>query len=60
MYIFGGFDHKGRWLDDFYTINVSDLIWKRIRGNGPGQRAYSTLTELWDGIILFGGLNLHG
>ncbi|KAL9651198.1 hypothetical protein ABK040_008269 [Willaertia magna] len=61
MIVFGGKGGDNLYFNDLYLFNTESLEWSQVEiENAPMPRAYHTMTQCKDNLILFGGLNEKG
>lgn len=58
MFIFGGYDGQS-WLNDFYSLNLTNLRWTKIENNGesPSERFGFASGIFENKMFLFGGFD---
>lgn len=60
MYVFGGIDQSGRYLDDLWAFNTKNWEWVKVEhmDRTPEARAYHTMAVIGKIILILGGENM--
>ena len=63
LYLFGGINNKGEFLNTLHVFNVDIPIWEKITPSSesaPMGRSEFAMFKNNDGILIMGGLSLAG